>query len=111
MQEIASNWLVISLILAVESLFGIGWAVLTRRTETKGPRGQRIWLAVFGIAITVAIALPRLGLETVGFLAAIFTAAGWPMIYEYLDRVNGEEREADEIEEKRLDNVGPRADR
>ena len=110
MQEMASNWPVIGLILAGEFIFGVGYAILTRHVARHGPQGQTVWLVVGGVAGVVAIASPVLGLELVGFLAACFSAAGLSMIVEYLGRMAYEEQEANKVTENSLD-VHASADR
>lgn len=69
----------------------VGW--MNRRGFSEGYTAIQV---VFGTAVTVAFALPLIGLRSVAIIFGFFTASGLPMvigdIYRYAMRRNGFEK-------------------
>lgn len=107
----ATGWQLLGLILAVELIFAVGLAFLTRYLAENAPEGQTLWLVIAGVAGTVTIAGPSIGWEIVGVLAACFSVAGIPMAIEYLGRVARAEQEARKITEAGIDSGHTSANR
>lgn len=91
-QEITLNWTVFGLTLAFLLTFGIGFAVLVRTMVKNHVNGQTAWMVVIGVAVGIVAFLPLFGLLIPAVYLAGFACAGGPMIYEYVTRVNDEEK-------------------
>lgn len=75
-----------AVILLVLLLFGIAYALIVRRLRRRSPdHGHTAWLVVVGdAAIVLAFGLLA-GVDSAILLIACMTAAGLPMVVEYLD--------------------------
>ena len=68
-------------------IFGIAYAVIVRRLRqrTHGHHGQTAWLVVVGVGVVVTVYGLLTDIQSAGLLLALFTAAGLPMVAEYVD--------------------------
>ena len=108
MQEMANNWTLIGLILALVLLFASGVAIWTRVVANAKIQGQTIWHVAVGVAGVVAIASIKLGSDALIFLMTCFCVAAMPMAIEYFQRVHAEEKAA---REELIRNVNASTDR
>lgn len=99
----ATDRLVLGLVLAAELIFATLYAFLTRYLARRGPSGQTVWTVSVGVGGVVVIAGFLIGWNNAALLLACFTAAGLPMAVEYIDRVAREQQEARKVMEKALD--------
>lgn len=103
--QMANEWPLIGLILALQLIFASGVAIWTRLVAKAKLSGQTIWHVVVGVAGVVALGGLRLGADVVVFYAVCFAVASIPMAYEYFTRIHEEEREAQKILEERAEHV------
>jgi len=103
--QMANEWPLIGLILALELIFAAGVAVWTRLVAKAKLRGQTIWHVVVGVAGVVALGGLWVGTEMVIFYAVCFGVAAIPMAYEYFTRIHEEEHKAQMILEERTEHV------
>jgi hypothetical protein len=101
--EMANNWPLVGLIMALELIFAVGVAVWTRWASKAKLQGQTIWHVAVGVAGVVSIAGLRIGFDVVGFLTVCFTVAAIPMGIEYFGRVQAEQKKAQEVLESNVD--------
>lgn len=90
MQLMDVNWQTFGFGLVAALVFGIFFAMLVRWVSSQGMKGQTAWSVVVGVAITLTIAVPTVGIEIIVLLFCFFAASGTPMIIEYLLRVQAE---------------------
>lgn len=110
LQDIAGDWRLVGLILALEFIFSGLVASWTRWAFNAKLQHQTIWHVVVGVAGVVVISGLRIGLENSGFLLACFSTAFIPMAIEYFGRLKREEEEAQRVREESID-VDAGADR
>lgn len=91
MQQMAMNWMAFGLSLAGLFFFCILYSLLVRWMSKRNVEGQTAWAVVVGVTVTLLAMLPTLGLYTVSIMFCYFTAAGIPMIVEYILRVHAEQ--------------------
>jgi len=101
--QMANEWPLIGLILALQLIFASGVAIWTRLVAKAKLRGQTIWHVVVGVAGVVALGGLWAGAEMVVFYAVCFAVASIPMAFEYFTRIHEEEREAQKIMEAQTD--------
>ena len=109
--QMANEWPLIGLILALVLIFAAGVAAWTRLVAKAKLRGQTIWHVVVGVAGVVALGGLRLGADVVIFYTVCFAVASIPMAVEYFTRINEEEREAQKILEEQTEHVDASASR
>lgn len=95
-QEIAPNWIVISLTLAALFCFGVCYALLVNWMARNKVTGQTAYTVVFGVGVALAASIPTFGLFPIAIMFSYFAACGTPMVIEYALRVHAERR-ADEL--------------
>lgn len=99
----AWDWQSFGLVLALELLFALLVAWLTRYLSDKRIEGQTYSLVVLGVAGVVTIAGGVIGWENVAKLALCFVMAALPMGVEYYQRVIREWKDSLAIMEGWLD--------
>jgi hypothetical protein len=93
MQSIAVNWSAFGWSLAGAFVFGIIYACVVRFLAVKKIQHQTPWLVVFGVGVTLLIAIPTFGAQMLSLLFLFFAASGLPMVIEYVLRTQAAERE------------------
>jgi len=91
-QEITVNWTVFSLTLAALFFFALAYAYMTRQMVIRKVEGQTAWMVVGGVTVVVVSQVLTFGLLIPALFLAAFTAAGIPMIVEYVTRVTDANR-------------------
>jgi hypothetical protein len=89
----ALNWSFFGWSLAGAFVFGIIYACVVRYLSIKKIEHQTPWLVVFGVAVTLLIAVPTFGPGPLSILSLFFAASGLPMVIEYVLRVQNAQRE------------------
>jgi hypothetical protein len=102
-QEMAEEWRMFGLILALVLIFASTVAVWTRWSHNARLHGQTIWHVAVGVAGVVLLAGLRIGVDAVLFLIVCFIVAAIPMGIEYFGRLKAEEIEAQKVLEESVD--------
>jgi hypothetical protein len=87
MEKIAPNWTVYGLSLAAALIFGIIFAMVVRWASKRQMVAQTAFAVVVGVTATLLIATPFFGVDVITYLFPYFIAAGLPMIFEYVLRI------------------------
>lgn len=80
------------LVLVLLFVFGVLYALLTNYMARRGIEDQTVWLVVVGTLATIFGASFLTGIKNALILLACFTASGFPMIVEYVVRVENAKR-------------------